>query len=126
MYLSKISFLTCYLVLFSGLTVMATEYHVSVSGQKENPGTKSKPFKTISEAAAIAQPGDIITTTFCYHLLLCVTFRRGEPMCITFLSESSSLKPTTGWCHFTGSIQPKWEVTVTLREVMTGITTIFL
>ena len=32
-----------------------------VGGQDENPGTKLKPFKTISAAAAIAQPGDIIT-----------------------------------------------------------------
>jgi alpha-L-arabinofuranosidase len=44
---------------FSG--VMADEYHVSVSGNDDNPGTKSKPFKTISAAAAVAQPGDIIT-----------------------------------------------------------------
>ena len=42
-------------------TAQATEYHVTATGSNENPGTKSKPFKTISAAAAIAQPGDVIT-----------------------------------------------------------------
>jgi alpha-L-arabinofuranosidase len=37
------------------------EYHVAISGHDDNPGTKSKPFKTISAAAAVAQPGDTIT-----------------------------------------------------------------
>lgn len=37
------------------------EYHVSSNGSNDNPGTKSKPFKTISAAAAVAQPGDTIT-----------------------------------------------------------------
>ncbi len=36
------------------------EYHVSTSGLDENPGTQSKPFRTISAAAAIAEPGDLI------------------------------------------------------------------
>ncbi|MFC2097850.1 sialate O-acetylesterase [Bacteroidota bacterium] len=37
------------------------EYHVSTIGLDTNPGSKSKPFKTISAAAQIAQPGDVIT-----------------------------------------------------------------
>ena len=45
------------------LTIMAfgKEYHVSVKGNDKNEGTLSYPFKTISFAALIAQPGDIIT-----------------------------------------------------------------
>jgi len=43
------------------LTGCGTEYHVSTAGLDDNPGTRSKPFKTISAAAQIAQPGDIIT-----------------------------------------------------------------
>ncbi len=43
------------------LTGCATEYHVSTAGLDDNPGTQSKPFKTISTAARIAQPGDVIT-----------------------------------------------------------------
>ena len=42
-------------------SVYAAEYHVSTSGLDENPGSRSKPFQTISAAAAIAQPGDTIT-----------------------------------------------------------------
>ena len=43
------------------LTGCATEYHVSTAGLDSNPGTRSKPFKTISRAAEVAQPGDTIT-----------------------------------------------------------------
>jgi len=41
--------------------VYAAEYHVSTSGLDGNPGSLSKPFKTVSAAAEIAQPGDTIT-----------------------------------------------------------------
>lgn len=37
------------------------EYHVSTTGLDGNKGTKSKPFKTIQNAADLAQPGDTIT-----------------------------------------------------------------
>lgn len=37
------------------------EYHVSVNGNDANDGSVSRPFKTISTAAAISMPGDIIT-----------------------------------------------------------------
>jgi len=57
----KVLFAVLIMLNYSVLTVQATEYHVSVSGRDENPGTKQKPFKTISAAAVIAQPGDIIT-----------------------------------------------------------------
>ena len=39
---------------------LATEYHVSVDGSEGNSGSVSSPFKTISAAANIAQPGDMI------------------------------------------------------------------
>jgi hypothetical protein len=39
----------------------AKEYHVSVTGDDSNKGSASKPFKTISAAAWVAQPGDVIT-----------------------------------------------------------------
>ena len=41
-------------------TGCASEYRVSTAGLDENPGSKSKPFKTISAAAQFAQPGDRI------------------------------------------------------------------
>ncbi len=40
---------------------MAKEYHVSIKGNDQNLGTKSKPFQTISAAARVAAPGDVIT-----------------------------------------------------------------
>jgi len=43
------------------LNSYATEYHVSVKGDNTNPGTESKPFKTIQHAADLVQPGDTIT-----------------------------------------------------------------
>ena len=39
----------------------ANEYHVSTKGNDLNAGSASKPYRTISAAAAIAQPGDTIT-----------------------------------------------------------------
>ena len=37
------------------------EYHISPRGKDSNPGTAQKPFKTISKATEIAQPGAVIT-----------------------------------------------------------------
>jgi len=42
-------------------TGCAQEYHVSIDGSDGNPGSLLKPFKTISAAAAVAMPGDVIT-----------------------------------------------------------------
>jgi len=39
----------------------ATEFHVAVSGRDRNDGSPSRPYQTISAAAAVAQPGDVIT-----------------------------------------------------------------
>ena len=38
-----------------------TEYHVSINGNDSDSGTKAQPFRTISMAAKLAQPGDVIT-----------------------------------------------------------------
>lgn len=35
--------------------------HVSVNGDDTNPGTRKAPFRTIQQAARVAQPGDVIT-----------------------------------------------------------------
>ena len=40
--------------------VSAREYHVSVTGNDLHEGTASKPLRTISSAARLAQPGDVI------------------------------------------------------------------
>lgn len=53
------------LLLFSLFIVLAvscsTEYHVAVDGDDANDGSKSSPLQTISAAAQLAQPGDVIT-----------------------------------------------------------------
>ena len=42
-------------------TIDAREFQVSVTGNDLNEGTATRPFRTISAAARVAQPGDIIT-----------------------------------------------------------------
>ena len=56
----RISLIICMLLLLSGV-IQAREYHVSVKGDDTNKGTAKAPFKTISKAAEVAQPGDVIT-----------------------------------------------------------------
>ncbi|MHC4506704.1 MAG: right-handed parallel beta-helix repeat-containing protein, partial [Planctomycetota bacterium] len=41
--------------------VSAREYHVSARGRDTSAGSASRPFKTISAAARVARPGDVIT-----------------------------------------------------------------
>ncbi|HSH16008.1 MAG TPA: right-handed parallel beta-helix repeat-containing protein [Verrucomicrobiae bacterium] len=41
--------------------VVATEYHVALSGNDTDEGLFAKPFKSISAAARVAQPGDVVT-----------------------------------------------------------------
>jgi len=48
------------LLLLSG-AIQARDYHVSVKGDDTAKGTAKAPFQTISRAAEVAQPGDIIT-----------------------------------------------------------------
>ena len=52
---------TLILVAAISSSALGAEYHVAVTGDDTNAGSKSKPFKTISAAANIAQPGDTIT-----------------------------------------------------------------
>jgi len=42
-------------------TASAREYHVSVRGDDAQEGTAAKPLRTISAAAKVAQPGDVVT-----------------------------------------------------------------
>jgi hypothetical protein len=48
-------------ILLLPVAASAGEYHVSAGAQLPGDGSPEKPFATISEAAAIAQPGDQIT-----------------------------------------------------------------
>jgi alpha-N-arabinofuranosidase len=41
--------------------MQARQYHVSVEGDDTDNGTAGAPFRTISKAAEVAQPGDVVT-----------------------------------------------------------------
>ena len=41
--------------------VSAREFHVSVNGSDENVGSSARPLRTISKAAQVARPGDVVT-----------------------------------------------------------------
>ena len=49
------------LVLVGATTALGSEYHVSVQGDNASNGSRQKPLRTISAAARVAQPGDVIT-----------------------------------------------------------------
>jgi len=49
------------LTLLPASLLTAKEYHVAVDGSDRNEGSAGKPFQTISAAARIAQPGDVVT-----------------------------------------------------------------
>ena len=56
----KTAILMTLLALFSR-QLSAKEYHVSLQGRDTNGGSAAEPFKTISAAAQVALPGDVIT-----------------------------------------------------------------
>ena len=50
--------LSLFLILTLVHTAFAATYYVSLQGNDDNPGTKTKPFRTIQKAADIVKPGD--------------------------------------------------------------------
>jgi len=50
-----------FFVMIVASMVSAREYHVSVNGSDRDVGTSAKPFGTVSKAAEVAQPGNVIT-----------------------------------------------------------------
>lgn len=61
MKLSLLSLAGLMLALHPIPSVCAKEFHVAVDGNDANSGSSRRPFKTISAAARVAQPGDVIT-----------------------------------------------------------------
>jgi hypothetical protein len=49
----------CWLLV--AMPAFGIEYHVALSGNDSNDGSVGKPFRTISAAARMAQPGDVVT-----------------------------------------------------------------
>ncbi len=48
-------------ILLISVNSYAREYHVSVTGNNKHEGSATRPLRTISAAARLAQPGDVIT-----------------------------------------------------------------
>ena len=59
--MNPICYLLCFYSLFLTWLINGQGYHVSVDGDDDNPGNKQQPFRTISQAASIALPDDVIT-----------------------------------------------------------------
>ena len=58
----KLHFVHLFSLLLLGVGwVGASEYHVSLKGDPAGDGSYAKPFNMISDAALVAQPGDVIT-----------------------------------------------------------------
>jgi alpha-N-arabinofuranosidase len=53
--------ITALVVVLTACPAYAAIYHVSPTGLDGNSGTETQPFKTISAAASVAEPGDTIT-----------------------------------------------------------------
>lgn len=50
----------CTSIVFQSCSLSRNELHVSPDGNDANAGTQKKPLKTISAAAGLAQPGDVV------------------------------------------------------------------
>jgi len=57
----KVGLILLGIFILGSILANAGEYHVSVNGSDDAAGSAEHPFKTISAAARIAQPGDVIT-----------------------------------------------------------------
>jgi alpha-N-arabinofuranosidase len=108
--------LFCFLLL-AACMAEAGEYHVSIKGDGAGDGSSSKPFRTISEAAQVAQPGDVITVREGTYRERIDPPRGGESdeKRITYQSAPgekvviTGAEPVKGWTKVTNDT---WQVTI--------------
>jgi len=92
-------------------------YHVSIHGYDNSPGSEEKPFRTISAAARIARPGDVVTVHEGVYRERVSPARGGDSddRRITYQAapgEEVVIKgsePITGWQRLQGDV---WTVTI--------------
>lgn len=91
-------------------------YYVSASVHRTGNGSKEAPFKTISEAAKIARPGDEVIVAPGIYREYVDPANAGEPDArITYRSEVplgaviTGAEPAKGWEHYEGNV---WTLTV--------------
>jgi hypothetical protein len=105
------------LLVFPAHALSAAEYHVSTSGNDNNDGSPAKPLKTISAAARLAQPGDVITVHSGTYRERVTPPRGGgsEDRRIVYRAaegETPVIKGSEvvkGWKRFTGAV---WKLTL--------------
>ena len=97
--------------------VNAREYHVAVTGNDSNEGTVSSPYRTISRAAQIAQPGDEIVVHSGIYRERVNPPRGGESDARRIIyrsagdgkAEIKGSEVITGWKNLTDNV---WRVTI--------------
>ncbi len=95
----------------------AKEYHVSMTGNDSNDGSPEKPFRTISFAARLAQPGDEIIVHAGIYREKVSPARGGESESRRIVyraagdgkTEIRGSEVITGWIRFAGNA---WKVTI--------------
>ena len=108
------------LIVLAGLltqSLSAKEYHVSVNGIDNNDGSTSKPFRTISAAAQVAQPGDVITVHEGNYRERVTPPRGGVSDSKRIIYQAAKgekvvikgSEVVTGWKHVGGGV---WKVTI--------------
>ena len=61
MAMKRCSVLIGFAVLLHASSVLAATYHVALDGSDGNPGSESRPWRTIQKAARDLQPGDTVS-----------------------------------------------------------------
>ncbi len=97
--------------------VFSKEYHVAIDGSDKNEGSVSEPFRTISFASGLAQPGDIITVHAGTYREWINPVRGGDSdinriVYRAAIGEKVEIKGSeiiTGWKKEKGSV---WKVTI--------------
>jgi glycosyl hydrolase family 120/parallel beta helix pectate lyase-like protein/uncharacterized protein DUF1565 len=98
-------------------TASSREFHVSIQGADDNAGSSSQPFRTISAAAKVAQPGDVITVHEGTYRERITPPRGGESddMRIVYQAAKGEEVAIKGseiineWQHFMGNV---WKATI--------------
>ncbi len=97
--------------------LQAAEWHVSVKGSDANNGSAATPFRTISAAAKVAQPGDVVTVHAGVYRERVTPPRGGDSDArrITYQSapgevaEIKGSEAVRGWQRFKGEV---WKLTL--------------
>ncbi|HEX4792750.1 MAG TPA: right-handed parallel beta-helix repeat-containing protein [Humisphaera sp.] len=92
-------------------TLLSTSWFVAPTGSDQNPGTLAAPFKTIQQAAAVAQAGDHVEIRAgTYHETVTPAHSGTTGAPITFEAYNneavfvSGADPVVGWSSYSGSI----------------------